>query len=380
MQRYSHEKRRYSVPYGQHNQVPLDTCEDLHAWSIYRQNLNSDFTDTALKTDKSPLPYGNFQLKDATVQTILTHPRYGPQSPLGSNIYTYLKFGLPRVFPLNLSPQNNKNSEISSRRFEQQASEQNYGSSGYDSSENEQPTLSRIKAIRRFRSESDFQTLNHVRMDGSRTRNRQKQIKPQHMMHRNGNTLKSTHTHHQGHDLHVSNYQRSQSEGDILKAGYDNGYMREMQPQENGTDSKIHTNIRYPVFEANNISVEKQIKGVSIQVMGGDLTAVMATSAQEGTLLLKAFAGLRRVDGGFIAVNGHKVNQNVLRKICSYVPSSEEAPFHSNLDVQSTLYFHAKLKKSPKGLSIKEQVIMLATCFPRNIIALLLFRISLSYL
>ena len=27
---------------------PPSTSEDLHAWSIYRQNLNSDFTDSAL--------------------------------------------------------------------------------------------------------------------------------------------------------------------------------------------------------------------------------------------------------------------------------------------------------------------------------------------
>nr|QAV55728.1 ATP-binding cassette transporter sub-family G member 5 [Sogatella furcifera] len=76
--------------------------EDLHAWSIYRQNLNSDFTDSALgSSEKSPLPYGNFQLRESTVQSILSHPRYGPKSALGSNMYTYLKFGLPRVFPPN---------------------------------------------------------------------------------------------------------------------------------------------------------------------------------------------------------------------------------------------------------------------------------------
>lgn len=47
---------------------------------LFRQNLNSDFTDSALgSTDKSPLPYGNFQLRDTTVQSILSHPRYGPK-------------------------------------------------------------------------------------------------------------------------------------------------------------------------------------------------------------------------------------------------------------------------------------------------------------
>lgn len=77
------EERRYSVPHGPHGQhapLPPAASEDLHAWSIYRQNLNSDFTDSALgSSDKSPLPYGNFQLRDTTVQSILNHPRYGPK-------------------------------------------------------------------------------------------------------------------------------------------------------------------------------------------------------------------------------------------------------------------------------------------------------------
>lgn len=74
------EERRYSVPHGPHAPLPPAASEDLHAWSIYRQNLNSDFTDSALgSSDKSPLPYGNFQLRDTTVQSILNHPRYGPK-------------------------------------------------------------------------------------------------------------------------------------------------------------------------------------------------------------------------------------------------------------------------------------------------------------
>ena len=79
---------------------PPSTSEDLHAWSIYRQNLNSDFTDSALGSqEKSPLPYGNFHLREHTMASILTNPKYGPKSELGGNAYTYLKFGLPRVLP-----------------------------------------------------------------------------------------------------------------------------------------------------------------------------------------------------------------------------------------------------------------------------------------
>ena len=67
------------------------------------QNLNSDFTDSALGSkDKSPLPYGNFQLRESTMQSILNNPKYGPRSELGINMYTYLKFGLPRVMPFGM--------------------------------------------------------------------------------------------------------------------------------------------------------------------------------------------------------------------------------------------------------------------------------------
>ena len=100
-------ERRYSVPpstisdpTGRSNPV-----EDLHAWSIYRQNINSGFTDSALgSSEKSSPPYGNFKLRQSTVHSILSHPKYGPSArrhneAAGSSIYSYLKFGLPRVFP-----------------------------------------------------------------------------------------------------------------------------------------------------------------------------------------------------------------------------------------------------------------------------------------
>lgn len=115
---------------------------------FFRQNLNSDFTDSALgSSEKSPLPYGNFQLRESTVQSILSHPRYGPKydvhkSPLSSNMYTYLKFGLPRVFPPN------------SRRD---------GSSGYDSSEDGAAIRSQ-RPYTRTRSDPDF--CNHAMYHG----------------------------------------------------------------------------------------------------------------------------------------------------------------------------------------------------------------------
>lgn len=81
-----------------------DPTEDLHAWSIYRQNLNADLSESAIGLNKGPnnaneKPFGNFQLKESTVNNILTHPKYGP-STRNHDPYTYLRFGLPRVKPV----------------------------------------------------------------------------------------------------------------------------------------------------------------------------------------------------------------------------------------------------------------------------------------
>ena len=75
-----------------------DQTDDLHAWSIYRQNLNADLSECAIGVNKSSnteRPFGNFQLKEQTVNNILRHPKYGPR--LKQDPYNYLRFGLPRA-------------------------------------------------------------------------------------------------------------------------------------------------------------------------------------------------------------------------------------------------------------------------------------------
>lgn len=127
------------------------TSEDLHAWSIYRQNLNSDFTDSALgSSEKSPMPYGNFHLRETTMQSILNNPKYGPKSELGTNMYTYLKFGLPRVLPPNGGKEGDRLSASRAHDLHEAGTRSHHGgerghlhhhhgqnSSGYDSTDEE---------------------------------------------------------------------------------------------------------------------------------------------------------------------------------------------------------------------------------------------------
>ena len=134
-------------------------ADDLHAWSLFRQNLNANFSESALainggggngggnnhhhqnnhqnhnhhhyrsSSPNEPLPNGgyhqnrssnnggippnsasNFQLRESTVNNILSHPKYGAQLK-NQDAFTYLRFGLPRVkvtSSLNSTANNNK--------------------------------------------------------------------------------------------------------------------------------------------------------------------------------------------------------------------------------------------------------------------------------
>ncbi|XP_075528671.1 ATP-binding cassette sub-family G member 8 [Dermacentor variabilis] len=160
------DERRYSVPPSTLSEPATartyKTTEDLHAWSIYRQNLNSDFTDSALGTsEKSQPPFGNFQLRESTVHTILNHPKYGPKersSELGVNVNTYLRFGLPRVLP----PHPSSCLGISERPAGVVTAAPLQGrenSSGYDSSDDDRNQLQgRLANPKRARSDPDFRS------------------------------------------------------------------------------------------------------------------------------------------------------------------------------------------------------------------------------
>lgn len=379
MSRYSQEERRYSMPFGQNTLILSPAaCEDLHAWSIYRQNLNSDFTDSALgSSDKSPLPYGNFQLRDATVQTILSHPRYGPQSPLGTNIYTYLKFGLPRVFPqqadsltiepfeLQQVPATTATKTIKHQsNFPNDNLLQSVDSTDYETSDNELTSihLQSPKQIRKFRSESDFQLLQTYSAN-SRVQNKRNYRSTRQSSLRNGQQ------HLNGGDINGTSYwepniyQRSQSEANIFNIERKRRTLKS-QPnlQSQGIENEFLLkpfqlqNLKYPIIQVNKLVKNNSLHGITFKASAGDMFAVMATTATEGTLLMKMLAGLKTKTSGDFILNGQVVDRSQLRKICSFVPSIEEAPFDPDMDVQSTLLFHASLKRF-KNLSNRRKLV-----------------------
>uniref|UniRef100_A0A8D8KX18 ABC transporter G family member 7 n=1 Tax=Culex pipiens TaxID=7175 RepID=A0A8D8KX18_CULPI len=366
------EDRRYSMPHGMHGTLPPGASDDLHAWSIYRQNLNSDFADSALgSSDKSPQPYSpqhrsNGYRDDSAA--ISNHPRYGgpKANPLNSNMYTYLKFGLPRVFPPNggRGPRNSSKANGRGRvnRGYRDSSGPGPGSSGYDSSDNE-TNRGRVPAnLRKYRSESDFRAIGAT---ASRPSSRAQNIPLAALKQANSRaSIAGTHVYNPyATNVRQHHNMRSQSEADLLAEwDYDDspayGETR-MYPEEiYNTQSRRHSiaGLVYPNIQVHCLDVLPGLRGVSLQAKAGDLFAIMATSGREGTALVEALAGVRKRMAGEILVNGRQVNRRILRQLCGYVPALDKAPLDPRMSVQSTLSFHAALRGPYDRSDLEERV------------------------
>ncbi|XP_043796668.1 ATP-binding cassette sub-family G member 5 [Apis laboriosa] len=333
-------ERRYSVPGA------LDTrgleppaSEDLHAWSIYRQNLNSDFTDSALgSAEKSPLPYGNFQLRDSTVQSILRHPRYGPKSPLASNSYTYLKFGLPRVLP------------PSSRNRD--------GSSGYDSSEEGRrishagTSAHGTSAMRSARSDPDFRHVHavprehaHSQLTVSRENPRLRSVSEANLLHGGSRTNRrhSIAPIDPGYGVH-----ELRGHG-ILGP---ESYTLPLRP----VPCLQHPHLQLRGVEASGSDGLPLLRGITLEAGATEVLAIMATTEKEGKHIVETIAGRKKIKRGDILLNGRSVSFRTLRSRVAYL--STENSLSPGLTAQQTLSFYMLLRGGPNTSKLEADAIL----------------------
>lgn len=300
------------------------------------------------------------------------------RSPLGSNMYTYLKFGLPRVFPPNMASQRSQRSGPGPTykghiNIGYRDSSGAGLSSGYDSSDNETTTRARVppsSKIRKFRSESDFRALG---MGGH--------SRPSSHMHNGGNpslsalrqansraSIAGIHLHHQMNGGGGKHYgYRSHSEADLLggASGHDTigrDYQRHMRhyasdlPMSPSRRQSSAMALVYPNIQVHCLDIEPSLRGVSFQAKAGDLFAVMATSSREGTLLLETLAGLRDRSSGEVLINGQRISQHGLKNLCSYVPAPGKCSLDPRMSVKSILNFYSTLRGPSDAMNSKQQV------------------------
>ncbi|VDM36515.1 unnamed protein product [Toxocara canis] len=70
--------------------------DDLHEWSIYRQNLTSSIANALIFRKVRALPYGDFHMNEEAIEGVIRAGRM-EDNQLSQKADTYLKFGLPRV-------------------------------------------------------------------------------------------------------------------------------------------------------------------------------------------------------------------------------------------------------------------------------------------
>ncbi|XP_055353320.1 ATP-binding cassette sub-family G member 8-like [Paramacrobiotus metropolitanus] len=158
----STDNRRYFAPRSRTAMSMQPTAEDLHAWSIYRQNINSELTTSALGDNPKggALPYGNFALRPHQVDAILHRAKrasVGASSELlnSTNAMTYLKFGLPRVSVPNL-----KSTGTSTPDTTPSKAIRLYGSRGVLT--HPEPAFDRNSRLRKSRSEMDIRKASRL--------------------------------------------------------------------------------------------------------------------------------------------------------------------------------------------------------------------------
>ncbi|XP_050735223.1 ATP-binding cassette sub-family G member 8-like [Eriocheir sinensis] len=378
--------RRYSIPPSTiseprpppHSRPPAgstlpSTCDDLHAWSIYRQNLNSDFTDSALGSqEKAPLPYGNFQLRESTVHSILNNPRYGPKSELGTNMFTYLKFGLPRVFPPTAHGRD--------------------GSSGYDSSDDgggggrgrggAASPIGRGDRYTRSKSNPDLLAARDWNPPAAPSREvRTKSSSEANLLsadtyyrERRGGAAGGAASRLGGSQVSLTSKlsRRSRQHGAIFNQNHDGGPHRDppmlndkLFPRDNPWAEEIggmggkgpHLQVRGLVYETRGSGGRTHLlDGISLEARGGEVLAVLATSEAEGSCLLDVLANRHarwrgRLQGDFI-LNGNHTSPAKVAARSSYV--QQDVNFCPDMSVRQTLLLHSFFRSSGDVTRVRE--------------------------
>lgn len=131
-------------------------------------------------------------------------------------------------------------------------------------------------------------------------------------------------------------------------------------PMSHLTNSRRHSTsaiqLVYPNMQVHCLDIDVNLRGVSLQTKAGDLLAVMATSSQDGTVLMETLAGLRDRISGEILINGQRISQHGLRNLCSYVPAPDKCALDPRMSVKSTLNFYASLRGSSDSMNSKQHV------------------------
>lgn len=239
-------------------------------------------------------------MREQTVQSILRHPRLAPRSELGSNMYAYLKFGLPRVFPPNgHGPRKDNSSGYDSENDHHPVSHSRTGVSKktHSRSKSVEGMVSHEAKVSRARSETDLiDGLIPNRFGNKQMRSATSETNlgggSHHHVSKAGSqvSLVSRSTHHNHHhgppDGHLSRASGAglSSRGAFKHGGghTNNAFIDDVMSARSEEHGIVpypypHLQIRGLCYEIDGVRV---LDGLSLDLNGGEMMGVMATAGE----------------------------------------------------------------------------------------------------
>uniref|UniRef100_T1JU23 ABC transporter domain-containing protein n=1 Tax=Tetranychus urticae TaxID=32264 RepID=T1JU23_TETUR len=375
-------------PGGGYGNRGYDNTEDLHAWSIYRQNLNADLSESAIGINKSvngERPFGNFQLKETTVKNILNHPKYGPRLR-NHDPATYLRYGLPRVKVSQSDDPDLLRGDLEESIISPSAVHQSHHHPhlANHSSSHLNSHLHSNQLYRGKRSQANL--LLSSSSANSPSNNKYSGLihsSPPYMT-ANGKAVSETdlrfpssnHNNKNNNNYHTRD-QMANGNGYGLngKMGKTNGYIHSNGedmidtelPLSNGLSAPSsspknpHLIVRGLYYELDKTSTLRRICGaqrtksrildnISFEVKAGEVLAIMATSEYEGTSILEILSDRYNKSRGTvkseITLNGIFMTPAKLSQVSSYV--GQDTDLCPNMSARQTLLFSSLVQGPAK--------------------------------
>uniref|UniRef100_F1KW38 ATP-binding cassette sub-family G member 8 n=3 Tax=Ascaris suum TaxID=6253 RepID=F1KW38_ASCSU len=287
--------------------------EDLHEWTIYRQNLTSSLANSLLLPEYvgfnvRTLTYGDFRMNDGAVEGVLRAGRM-EDNQLSQKADTYLKFGLPRVAidgqSGNYTLQRSLVFRTNEKTLENRRSRSEWDLTGHRNAEVDGTIGEECATLRDgLTSVPSTPTAHYAESD----------IFPSVGANRSSSFFQS--------DRHHRHYF---SNMDLFQQPSGFNYLRYAKAEELRRDDcsrKPHVHVTNLTFKNERYSAldrmlfrtpqyERILNDISLELIGGEIVALLYTTEFEMQTLLHVLAQKTMPNGkleGDFAINGNQVN------------------------------------------------------------------------
>ncbi|KAK0395579.1 hypothetical protein QR680_001341 [Steinernema hermaphroditum] len=308
--------------------------DDLHQWSIFRQNLNSSMASTLLNVpcdrENEVLPFGSFRMSEQAVKGVLEAGRCDERD-MSTEPATYLRFGLPRVLvgnnvgdaTLQRPSKQNRSLDRANRRTQSEWDLRPRKESSNAPSGDTPNCFSPISGGTHY-AESDIATVFN-------RAGHQSPVIPLSMSRHHRPYFSNLELAQQFKGYNYLKYAKAEELRRCLKSS------PHVQISNLGFNHDLRTNFDKAMLR--DPKYLRTIDGVTLELYAGDTMTLMYTSELEMRTILGILSNQHRPSGkidGMLEINGHRVTPEQFGERCAYVGIDEPYPW---MTVQQYLSF-----------------------------------------